>query len=586
MSRRVDGPAARIWGTNMNDKLKGKKIKKVIFGVVGVLALLVVAFMLFPHVGSGKDDSETIYTTVQEGPLVINITESGSVKPREQLIIKSEVEGRHAILSLIPEGTRVQKGQVLVELDTSDMDTRRTEMDIVVQNADSAYITAKENLDVVMNQSMSDVELAELKVIFAKEDLQKYIEGEYPNLLNEAIGIVTLAEEELERAREKHEWSKKLFEEKYLSETELKSDELSWKSAELSLKTAKGNLGLLERYTYKRQVAQLESDFRQNTMALERARKKANSDVVQAQVALRAKEIEFNSQKERLAKNAEQIIKARITAPMDGLVIYASSAQNHWGNQEPLAEGQEIRERQELIYLPTADTFQAEVNVHESNLKKVYPGLPVRVRVDAVPGRMFMGVVEKISPLPDGQKMWSNPDLKVYKTQINIDGGGDVLKSGMNCQAEIIVEQHDKTLYLPIQCITRVDKVPSVWIQTAAGPAVRAVEIGQDNNRFVRIISGVSVGDKVMLTPPLSTSVSGHATDVLEDIVIPSHEEYLQKAEGERLGVLEREAVKQSSTDREGPGPKGRKPQTASAAEKTPPGAVIAEARPTTVESK
>ena len=201
-------------------------------------------------------------------------------------------------------------------------------------------------------------------------------------------------------------------------------------------------------------------------------------------------------------------------------------------------------------------------------------------------GRVFMGTVTKISPLPDGQKMWANPDLKVYKTQINIDGGGDVLKSGMNCQAEIIVEQHDKTLYLPIQCITRVDKVPSVWIQTSEGPAVRAVEIGQDNNRFVRIISGVSVGDKVMLTPPLSTSVSGHATDVLEDIVIPSHEDYLQKAEGERLGVLEREAVKQAATDRGGAGPKGRRPRTDSAAEKTVPGAVVAEARPATVESK
>ncbi len=485
-------------------------------------------------------DSGVIYSPVLEGPLVINITEAGAIKPREQIIIKNEVEGRATILYLVPEGTRVQKGQVLVELDTAALMERRVEMDIVVQNADSAYISAKENFEIVQNQAKSDIELAELALSFSKEDLQKYREGEYPNKLNDSMGNVTLAEEELERGRDKYEWSKKLYEEKYLSETELKSDELSWKRAELSLKTAKGNLDLLQRYTYKRDVAKLESDVRQNTMALDRTQRKANSNVVQAEVALRARELEFSRNKERFIKLEEQIDKAKILAPMDGLVIFASSAQNRWGNQEPLAEGQEVRERQELIYLPTADTFIAEIDVHESNLKKVYPGLPVRVRVDAVPSRSFSGTVSKISPLPDAMRMWANPDLKVYKTQLNIEGGGDVLKSGMNCQAEIIVEQYTNTLYLPIQCVTRVDKMPSVWLKTANGDELRQVEIGLDNNRFVRIINGLALGDEVLLTPPLSGSVAGNATDILEDVEIPSMEEFLMRTEAERIATLER----------------------------------------------
>jgi hypothetical protein len=160
--------------------------------------------------------------------------------------------------------------------------------------------------------------------------------------------------------------------------------------------------------------------------------------------------------------------------------------------------------------------------------------------VAAVPGRTFSGTVSKISPLPDAMRMWSNPDLKVYKTQLNIEGGGDVLKSGMNCEAEIIVEQYTNTLYLPIQCVTRVDKIPSVWVKTSEGDERRQVEIGLDNNRFVRIISGLVLGDEVLLTPPLSGSVAGTATDVLEDVEIPSMEEFLVRAETERLATLER----------------------------------------------
>jgi HlyD family secretion protein len=276
-------------------------------------------------------------------------------------------------------------------------------------------------------------------------------------------------------------------------------------------------------------------------MALDRTRSKAASDVVQAESSLRARELEFTRQQERLDKIDEQIAKARILAPMDGLVIYATSANNRWGNQQPLEEGQEVRERQELIYLPTAETFNAEVNVHESNLKKVYPGLPVRVRVNAVPGRIFLGKVSKISLLPDAQRMWANPDLKVYKTDIEIDGGGDVLKSGMNCDAEIVVEQHASAVYVPIQCVARVDKIPSVWVKTPAGSVIRPVEIGLDNNRFVRIVSGVAPGEEVLLTPPLSGSVTADATEVIPDVEIPSLEDYQRRAEAERIATLGRE---------------------------------------------
>ena len=124
---------------------------------------------------------DNLYTSVQEGPLVINILEAGSIKPREQIIIKSEVEGANAILYIVPEGTRVQKGQLLVELDVSTLADRRVEQDIAVQNTESSFINAKENLEVVKNQAKSDIELAELKNSFAEEDLVKYRDGEYPN---------------------------------------------------------------------------------------------------------------------------------------------------------------------------------------------------------------------------------------------------------------------------------------------------------------------------------------------------------------------------------------------------------------------
>ena len=171
-------------------------------------------------------------------------------------------------------------------------------------------------------------------------------------------------------------------------------------------------------YTHKRTTDQLESNVNQSEMALERAKRKAKADVVMAEANLRAKESEYSRQQDKLDKLEEQIKKTKIYAPSDGLVIYATSAgsKHRWGNQEPLDEGQTVRERQELIHLPTTASVKAEINIHESSLQKVKIGDLARVTMDALPGQAFTGQVATIAPLPDPTSMFMNPDLKVYNS--------------------------------------------------------------------------------------------------------------------------------------------------------------------------
>jgi HlyD family secretion protein len=240
-------------------------------------------------------------------------------------------------------------------------------------------------------------------------------------------------------------------------------------------------------------------------MALERTRRKARADVVQAQAELKAREAEFKRQKDKLEKILTQLEKTKIISPAQGLVIYATSAQGGMfrRNTEPLQEGQDIRERQELIYLPTASSSNAEVAIHESNLKKVRKGMPAKVTVDALPGREFSGRIMHIAPLPDAQSIWMNPDLKVFTTQIFLDGNDSDMRTGMSCQARIIVETHDNVLSVPVQAVLQVQGVPTVYVKAGNEFVPRQVEIGLDNNRLIHVKDGLKTGDIVLLTPPL-----------------------------------------------------------------------------------
>ena len=484
-------------------------------GAIVAVATIAVIFIWLKVVRGGEDPVSSYATFVaKRGPLTISVLESGTISPQEQITLRNEVEGRTTIVSLIPDGSIVKKGDLLVELDASTLKDAIIDQDIQVQRADAALIGAQESLAVTENQAKSDIDVARLTLKFAKQDLQQYVDGIFPKDENELKARIRLSEEDLKRAEDVNDWSKRLYEEKYLSETEYLADKLAVQRRKLERDVANSDLDLLQNFTYQRQIDQLTSDVNQAEMALERTERKASADVVQAKADLRAKELEYNRQKEKLKKTEDQLAKTKIYAPQDGMVVYATSGggRRPWDRREPMEIGGEVYERQDLINLPTADAMKAQVDIHETSLEKVRVGLPVVITVDALAGKKFFGRVERIAPLPDARMMWVNPDLKVYPTNIYLEKSDSELRTGMSCKAEIIIAQYEDAVYIPVQAVLRVAGQPTVYVVNNDGSYTeRKVEIGLDDNKMIRVISGLEEGEVVLMTPPLrdATTESG-----------------------------------------------------------------------------
>lgn len=479
--------------------------------IIGVLVLIGVAGAVIGGMTLGGDkalvDDASLYT-VQKGQLVIGIDETGTIKAQDQEVIKCKVEGKTTILTLVPEGTHVKQGDLLIELDASSLIDQQVTQRIAVQTAEAAFINAREALAIGESQAQSDLELADLTLNFAKQDLKKYTEGDYPNEVNNAQSKIAVAQEAVQQAEQKYQWSQKLAKDKYLSDMELKADELSWRRSELDLKLAQNQLKLLKEYTYLRQLAKYESDVKQAELALERTKRKTSATLAQLKAELAAAESKLEQQKRLLTKIDSNVAEAKILAPSDGIVVYATSARTGGmrGSEEPMREGRTVFEREELIYLPTSNKVKAELKLHESVLDKVRLGMPATVTVDALPGRIFNGKVRKIGLLPDAQMMWMNPDLKVYATEVFLDGDGSELRTGMSCRASIVLEEYENVLYVPVQSVVRIGNQPTVYVMEGGQSKPRPVEIGLDNNRMVHIKSGLEVGEKILLAPPLAAA--------------------------------------------------------------------------------
>jgi len=345
-------------------------------------------------------------------------------------------------------------------------------------------------------------------------DIEKYEKGEYPQELQQAGSDIVIAGEELERAADKVAWSSRLAKEGYITRSELQADELAVKRMTIELDISRGKLDLLREYTHKKTLEELKSDVRQTELALERVSREARSKVVKAEVDLRAKESEFTRQKEKLERFVDQIAKCRVTAPVDGMVVYAGTGQGRpWHRQAPLDVGQTVRERRELFHFPTSSDMIAKLSIPESSRMKVTEGLPAVVRIGALANREITGRLTKISVLPDPTRAWLNPDLKVYRCEVELDESLEELRPGMSCRTEIILEKHKEAVYVPVQTVMRVQGSPTVYVAGQDGIEPRPVTTGLDNGSMVRIIDGLEPGEQVLLAPPLAESALPVETD-------------------------------------------------------------------------
>ena len=465
-------------------------------------------------------------TLVKEGPLWITLAEKGTINARSQVVLPSEVEGQTQVLWLVAESTQVEAGDLLVRLDSSRLEDELTDRQIMEQNAEADFISARENLGVVKNQAKSDVNKAELAVQFATEDLKKYIEGDYPNELKDARARLTLAEADLATREDDLKGNERLYEGDFITANELEVSKRRLQRAQVDLELAEASINLLKEFTYKRNVTQLESDFEESKKALERTRLKASADVVQGEARLKAREAKYAREQGKLAKIEEQIAKTEIFAPVAGRVVYATrtSRGGHGPpRQEPLEEGTMIRERQDVINLRTDNSVTVQITIHEANLGKVHPGLPVRITVDALPGREFTGRVAKVALLPDAQNFWMNSDTKVYGVDIDVDGDWSELRTGMSCRAEIVIERHDKAVYVPTESVLLIDGVPTVFVVKGSKTEKRAVEVGLANERVIRIAANLAPGERVLSMPPLDSAAVTYPSDFVESVEIQSY---------------------------------------------------------------
>jgi HlyD family secretion protein len=212
-----------------------------------------------------------------------------------------------------------------------------------------------------------------------------------------------------------------------------------------------------------------------------------HSKIVQAQA-------QVSQDQANLKQLQEQLSYTDIESPIDGLIL---SRDVEMGDavSSILVLGSSA-----TLVMTLGDTSQVYVKgkVDESDIGKVYLGQPARIKVESFKDKTFNGVVTKISPMGV-----EKDNVTTFEVRVSINNPGGELKAEMTANAEIILEEHKNVLQIPEGAILYdKDKKSSVEVPDPGakdGKRKIAVNIGISNGAKTEVLSGLKLGDQVVL---------------------------------------------------------------------------------------
>jgi RND family efflux transporter MFP subunit len=503
---------------------------------LGTVVMGVIGYWTMNRSGQpNRDQLVTYQTSLSELP--ITIVERGNLQSQTTIDIHCEVDdvtrdgiNGTPIVWIVPNGKQVSKGELLVELDSSPIREKLDEQILDTEQAKSEKIQADASYDnqIIQNETSKsqaelDVELATLELaMFTDEDsgTHKLAVEEIKRTIDDTNSEIMSSEVSLRLKKTDRNGIESLFRLGYAGKSELDRSNLTYLQAESQyaaklnrMETARAKLEKAENYEYRMQVMKLEGSLDSAKQNLAQILRVNVAKLAQARAMMLAREESLKKEFERLARYETQFENCKIYAPQDGMVAYANE------RDEEIREGTAVRMRQQLLSLPNLTEMQVLTSVHESVLDRIEPGQSATITVDAFPDLEFDAIVESVAVLPK-QTRWYGSDTKKYETIVRINDRVERLKPGMTAMVEVKIDRLESVVTVPLQAVDHQDGKNWVYVENQSAIERRSVDLGQSNDRFVHVKTGLGIGESIVLNP--SEVMSEFDNDLENAFDVPS----------------------------------------------------------------
>jgi membrane fusion protein (multidrug efflux system) len=169
-----------------------------------------------------------------------------------------------------------------------------------------------------------------------------------------------------------------------------------------------------------------------------------------------------------------------VTAPISGVVA-----------SRDIKPGNFVQINSPIIRIVDSSRLEATLNVPEREIAKLKPGQKVKLTADALPGRLFTGTVDRVSPVVDTGK-------GTFRVVAAFAGDGE-LQAGMFSRLSINYDQRADALVVPRNALLEDGGDPAVYVVRDDKARRASLKLGYDDSGWIEVREGLKEGDAVVI---------------------------------------------------------------------------------------
>tara|TARA_A100001037_G_scaffold290731_1_gene303955 strand:- start:176 stop:1576 length:1401 start_codon:yes stop_codon:yes gene_type:complete len=437
---------------------------------------------------------------VQPAPFKIEVQLDGrfSAQKVHEITLRPKSWTDLSVLSAVPHGATVKKGDPLVKLDLEKLDRkiRDTKIDLELSKLDLAL--AKADLEYAEATIPLDLTAVERAYHEVKEDLDRYQKVTKPYNVKSAERTVISAANYLANAEEELKQLKKMYEADDVAEdTEeiiLKRAQHAVDRARHSLEGARIRSETSLKITIPREsTAKKEGELRKR-LELVKARVSNNADLKKKQLAVEKQEIAHSLAIEALTKLEADRDRLTPRAPAGGTVFYGTFSRGAWSGlklvEPKLRKHGKLTTGTAFMTVVEPGPLRIHALLDEKDLRHVEAGDKGNATAKADPDRNLSVTVASVSRVP--------VDVGKFEVILESQAGG-ILVPGMACMVKLVPYKNPKALAVPAKAVFEEDDATYVWLK---GGKKRVVTTGRSFGGKTAILKGLKAGDEILLEKP------------------------------------------------------------------------------------
>ncbi len=518
MNPQVETPDPSVRAAALENE-RSSASKRTFYIVLAVAAVLLLVMFMRSRgkkpvpTGAGADGKAALVAAptpvqvalVKTGAIDETVQVSGEIAALTEVNLASKLTARVVDVK-VREGDSVQKGQLVVSLDTSDLDSQVRSAQAQLQSARSAVVAAearlgqaKTGLRLQQRSYAIGVNNAQEGLRSAQARLELVQKGARRQERLQAQSGVNVAQANLDDAQTNYDRAFRLYNEGATAKSNVDTAETRVRVSRAQLQNARQAVSLLQEGARPEEITQQEAAVESARQALAQANDNQRQvvmkqqDVSAARAALNQTQSGVRAAQAGVALAQQLRSNAFVHSPVNGIVA-----------KRTVEQGQIATMGTPLLRITVPGTVYFSAEIPERDVERLRVGQTVRAQVDAFPGVQYTGRVDRIYPTGDSAN-------RTFTARITLNDQGR-LRAGMFARGMVEISSRSNVTLVPKAALAAAGSVvplgdqadkssqATIFVPQDGKAMKRTITVGEPTGDNVEVLSGLQPGDRVIVS--------------------------------------------------------------------------------------